>query len=119
MIIICAKLFSNQTTKFWAGHKQVLPMPMHKAEMRTVTLTFDLVTLFLLATHHLVIMIIFATLFSDPTNLDKVIGRTRIGFTVAYAQSLSAVTLTLHIVTCIFVYNTFFCHDGSFLPNNL
>ena len=62
----------------------------------------------------------FATLFSDPTNLDKVIGRTRIGFTVAYAQSLSAnCDLDLAHSDMYFCLQHILCHNGSFLPNNL
>ena len=58
--------------------------------MWTVTLTFDLVTWFLFATHSLFMMIICAKLFSNPTLHNKLIGRTWTGFTKVYAQSLSA-----------------------------
>ena len=53
-------------------------------------MTFDLVTWFLFATHRLVTIIICAKLFSNPTLHNKVMGRTRTGFTEVYAQSLSA-----------------------------
>ena len=53
-------------------------------------LTFDLATWFLIATHRLVMMIICATLFSNSTMHNKVMGRTRTGFTEVYAQSLNA-----------------------------
>ena len=45
--------------------------------MRTRTLTFDLATWFLFATHHLVMMIICTKLFLNPTMHDEVMGRTR------------------------------------------
>ena len=63
---------------------------MHTVKVRTVTLDFDLVTWFLFATHRLVMMIICAKLFSNPTMHNKVMGQTRTGFIEAYAQSLSA-----------------------------
>ena len=47
----------------------------------TVTLTFDLATWLLFATHRLVMLIICSTLFSNPTMHYKVMGRTRTGFT--------------------------------------
>ena len=53
----------------------------------TVTLTFDLVTWFLFATHLLVIMIICAILFSNLTMHNKVMGLTRTGLTEVYAKS--------------------------------
>ena len=63
---------------------------MHKVEVLTVTLTFDIVTWFLIATHYLVMMIICVKLFLNPTMHNKVMGRTRIDSIEAYAQSLSA-----------------------------
>ena len=51
---------------------------------------FDLVTWFLFATHCFVIVITGAKLFSNPIMHDKVMNRTRTGFTEAYAQSLSS-----------------------------
>ena len=53
-----------------------------------MTLTYDPATWFLFATYHLIMMIICVTFFKNPTTHDKVIGRTRTGFTEAYAQSL-------------------------------
>ena len=68
--------------------------------MQTVTLTFDLATWFLFVTHCLVMIIICAKLFSNPTMLNKVMGRTQTGFTEVYAQSLSVdVTLTSELGT--------------------
>ena len=63
---------------------------MHKVEVRTVTLTFNLATWFLFPTHSLVMIIICAKLFLNPIMHNKVMGRTRTGFTEVYAQSLSA-----------------------------
>ena len=63
---------------------------MHKVEVQTMTLTFDLVIWFFFATHRVAMMIICAKLFSNPTKHNKVMGRTRTGFTKVYAQSLSA-----------------------------
>ena len=77
-------------TKLWVKHKQVSLKPMHKVKVRIVTLTFDLATWFLFATSHFVIMIICAIFFPNPKMQDKVIGWIQTGFTVAYAQSLSA-----------------------------
>ena len=51
---------------------------------------FDLATWFLFLTYRLVMMIICAKLISNPTKQNKVMGRTRTGFTEVYAQSLSA-----------------------------
>ena len=62
---------------------------MHKVKVWTVTLTFNLATWFLFMTYCLVMMIICAKLFSIPTMHNKVMGRTRTGFTEVYAQSLS------------------------------
>ena len=58
-------------TKLLAGHKQVLPKPMHKV----LTLTSDLATWFLFATYPLVMMIFCAKLFTDPTMHAKVMGQ--------------------------------------------
>ena len=55
-----------------------------------MTLTFNLVTWLLIVTHCLIMIIICAKLFSNPTMHNKVMGRTRTGFTEVYAQSLSA-----------------------------
>ena len=55
-----------------------------------MTLTFNLATWFLFATHYIVMKSIFAKLFSNPFMHDKVIDRTRTCFTEAYAQNLSA-----------------------------
>ena len=62
---------------------------MHKVSVRTVNLAFNLATWFLFATHCLVIMIICAKLFLNPTMHNKVIGRSQTGTTEIYAQSLS------------------------------
>ena len=50
----------------------------------TMTLTFELVIWFLF------VMIICAKLLINPNMHDQVMGQIRIGFTEAYAQSLSA-----------------------------
>ena len=55
-----------------------------------MTLTFDLATGFLFETHYLVMMVICAKLFSNPTMHNKLIDRARTGFTEVSAQSLSA-----------------------------
>ena len=54
-----------------------------------MTLTFNLATWVLFATHCLVMIIICAKLFLNPTMHNKEMGRTRPGFTEIYAQSLS------------------------------
>ena len=83
MMIICAKQFSNHImhNKVMGGHEQVSLKSMHKVQVRTVTLTFDLAIWILTATYRLVMMIICAKLFSNPTMHNKVMGRTRTGFT--------------------------------------
>ena len=68
--------------------------------MQTVTLTFDLAIWFLFMTHHLVMMIICAKLFSEPTMHNKVMSQTRAGSTEVYAQSLS-VDCDLDLCSCI------------------
>ena len=62
---------------------------MHKDEVRTVTVTFDLAIWFLFATHCLVMINICAKLFLNRTMHYKVIGRTQTGYTEVYARSLS------------------------------
>ena len=57
--------------------------------MWTVTVTFDLATWFLFATHCLVMINIRAKLFLNLNMHYKVIGRTQTGSTEVYAQSLS------------------------------
>ena len=76
-------------TKLWAGHEQVSLKNMHKIEVLTVSLTFELAIRFLFPIHHPVIMIICAKLFSNPNMHDKVMGWTT-GVTEVYAQSLRA-----------------------------
>ena len=73
-ILLCIK-------KLWVGHEQVQLKSMHKVSVQTVTLTFDLAIWFLFATHRLVMMIIHAKLFLNPTMHNKVMDRTRTGFT--------------------------------------
>ena len=80
-----------------------------------MTLTFNLVTRFLLATHRLVMLIIFAELFSNPIMHSKVMGRTRTGFTEVYAQSLSAdCDLDLGPSDMVLIRDTSSCHDNLF-----
>ena len=53
-------------------------------------LDLNLATWFLFATHYLVMIIFCSKLYLNPTMHNKVMGRTRTGFTEVYAQSLSA-----------------------------
>ena len=55
-----------------------------------MTLTFNLATWFLFATHGLIIIIICAKLFSNPTMHNKVMGQTQTGFNEVNTKSLSA-----------------------------
>ena len=80
--------------------------------MQTVTLTFDLATWFLFVTYRLVMMIICAKLLSNPIMYNKVMGRTRTGFTEVFAKSLSAdCDLDLWPSDMVLVRNTSSCHD--------
>ena len=92
MMIICVKLLSNPIMyiKVMGRTRTGFTEVYHKVYVRTVTLMFDLVTWFLFATYRLVMMIICAKLFSNPTMHNKVMGQTRTSFTEDYAQSLSA-----------------------------
>ena len=63
---------------------------MHKILVWTVTLTFNLATLFLFTTRFHVMIIICAKSFSNPIMYNKVMGRAQSGFTEVYSQSLSA-----------------------------
>ena len=76
--------------KFMGRTRTGFTESMHKVQVRIVTLIFNLATWFLFATHCLVMIIICAKLFLNPTMHNKVMGRTRTGFTEVYAQSLSA-----------------------------
>ena len=67
--------------KLLAGHEQVSLKPMHKVYEQTVTSTFNPVIWFLIATYCLIMIIICAKLFSNPTMHNQVMGRTRTGFT--------------------------------------
>ena len=49
-----------------------------------------LVAWFLFATHRLIMIIMCAKLFLNPTMYNKVMGRTRTGLTEVYAQSFRA-----------------------------
>ena len=87
-------------TKSLAGNLQVLLKPMRKVKEWTVTLTFNPGTWILVVTHCLIMIIICAKLFSNPTMHNKVMGPTRTGFTEINAQRLSgAVTLTFDLAT--------------------
>ena len=77
-------------TKLQARYKQVSLKPMHEVSVRTVTFTFDQVIQFSFATHHFVLIIICAELFSNLTMHDKDIGQIQTSFTEAYALSLRA-----------------------------
>ena len=75
-------------------------------------LTFDLVIWFLIATHCLTMIIICATLFSNPTMHNKVMGRTQTDYTEVYVQSLSAdCDLDLSPSDIVLVRHTSSCHD--------
>ena len=50
---------------------------MHKIKVPTVTLTSDLATWSLLSTHYLVMIIVSAKYFLNPTMYDEVMGGTR------------------------------------------
>ena len=89
MMIICAKLYLNPTM-----HNKVMgPTRTGFTEVYVKSLSancdLDLAIWFLLRTYRLVMMIIYAKLFSNPTMHYEVMGRTRTGFTEVYARSLS------------------------------
>ena len=90
MMIICAILLSNPTMhnkvmgRTGTGFDEVYAPSLSV----DCDLDFDLATWFLFATH-LVMMIFCAKLFSNLTMHNKVMGRTLIGTTEVYAQSLS------------------------------
>ena len=92
MIIICAKLFSNPTMnnkvrgRTRTGFIEVCAQSLNA----DCDLNLDLVTWFLFVIYCLVMIIINAKLFLNPTMHNKVMSRTRTGFTEVYAQSLSA-----------------------------
>ena len=80
--------------------------------MRTVTLTFEPATWFLFATPPLVMMIICAKLFLNPSMHNKVMGRKQADFTDVYAQSLSADSdLDLRPSDMDLVCDISSCHD--------
>ena len=76
--------------KVMGQHKHVSLKPMQNVKELIVTVTLDLVTWFLFATHYIVMIITYAKLFTNPIMHDKFMNWTRTGFTEAYAQSLSA-----------------------------
>ena len=77
-----------------------------------LTLTFDITTWFLFATHRLVMIIICTKLFTDPTMNDNVTGPTRTGFTKAFSQSLRAsCDLDLWCNDVVVVCDKLSCHD--------
>ena len=79
----------------------------------TLTVTYNLETWFLFATHHLIMMIICANLFFEIPAHMTVIGRTQTGFIEAYAQSLIAdCDLDLRPSDIVFVHDTSSCHDN-------
>ena len=87
MMIICTKLFSNPTMQdkvIGRTRKSFLEAYAQRADC---DLDLNLVTWFLFATYCLVMMIICAKLFSNPTMHNKVKGRTQTDFTDVYAQS--------------------------------
>ena len=69
-------------------------------------------TWFLFVTHRLVMMIICVKLFSNPIMHNKVMGRTRTGFTEVYPQSLSAdCDLDLRPSDMVLIRDTSSCQD--------
>ena len=63
-------------TKLLAGHEQVSLKPRHNVQERSVTLTFNLATWFLFATHCLIRIIICAKLlnyFQIPLCITKLL----------------------------------------------
>ena len=85
-------------TKLWVGHEQVSLKSVHKVQVRTVTLTFNLATWFLFTTQYLVIMIICAKLLLNPTMHNKLMCWTRTGFTESM-HKVKVQTLTFNLVT--------------------
>ena len=75
-------------------------------------MTFNLATWFLIATHRLIMIIICAKLFSNPTMHNKVMGRKRTGFTEVYAQSLNAdCDLDLSPSDMVLFHDILSCYD--------
>ena len=88
---------------FKSHHAWLSYLTMHNALERTVTF---------FATHRLVMMIICAKLFLNPTMHNKVMGGTRTGFTEVYAQSSSVdCDLDLYSSDMVLVRDTSSCHD--------
>ena len=114
MMIICAKLFWNPSL-----HNKVMCRTQTcstevYAQSLSVECDLDLwpSDMVLFATHRLVKMIICAKLFWNPTVHNKVMGRTRTGFTEVYAQSLSAdCDLDLWPSDMVLFRDTSSCHD--------
>ena len=92
MMIICAKLISNLiTNNKWVGHVQFSLKSMHKVKVRNVTLTFDLATWFLFATHRLVMMIICTKLISNPIMYSYVMAGARFWNTQTHTQRVNSI----------------------------
>ena len=83
MMIICAKLFINPTIHGKLMSRIVTGFIEAYAQSLRANCDFDfeLATWYLLATHCLILMIIYAKLFHE------VMGRTKTGVTEAFAQS--------------------------------
>ena len=86
---LCHNFFKSHHAYLWVGHEQV---SLAYAQSLCADCDLDLwpSDMVLFATHRLVMMIIRARLFSNPTMHNKGMGRTRTGFTEVYAESLSA-----------------------------
>ena len=90
MMIIYAKLFLNPTMHNKVmGRTQTGSTEVY-AQCLSADFDLDLATWFFIATQCLVMMIICAKLFSNPTMHNKVMGQTGTGSTEVNAQSLSA-----------------------------
>ena len=88
MIIIRAKLFSNPTMQDkFIGQTRT---GFTEFYAQSLSADFEPATWLLFATNRLVLMVICAKLFSNPTMHNKVMSWTRSGFTEVYVQSKSA-----------------------------
>ena len=103
MILIVPSYFQIPPcmTKLWFWHEQTSFKPMHKVKERTVTLTYNLATWFLFATHHLIMMIICVNLFFKiPPRMTKLLaGHEQVSLKPMYKVLERPVTLTFNLAT--------------------